>query len=113
MEIAIREDKGTIIIRPTGRLDASTSPDFGTQVGARIGDGSTNAVLDLSSLDYISSAGLRDILSLAKTLKAGGGALCLCGLAGLVQEVIALSGFDGFLPIEANVEAAIQKIAQP
>jgi anti-anti-sigma factor len=99
----IRRDD-SLVLSVTGRLDAVTAPelerDFPAAAARRL-------ILDLSGLEYISSAGLRIILALVKGQKASGGSLSVCGLSGLVGEVFAVSGFDSFLPIYPDVEAAL------
>ena len=56
-------------------------------------------VLDLARLDYISSAGLRVVLLLAKKLKQAGGALALCDIQPSVREVFEISGFLAILTV--------------
>ena len=63
---------------------------------------------DLTALEYVSSAGLRCVLAIAKKLKASEGTLALCGLSGLVKEVFSVSGFDSFFPVYETVDEAIK-----
>lgn len=97
----LRDESAVVAV--SGRLDAMTAPEF-ERGCADYSAG--RLVLDLSDLEYISSAGLRSILTLAKRLKASGGTLALCGLNGLVQEVFTVSGFDNFLPVFADLDLA-------
>jgi anti-anti-sigma factor len=55
--------------------------------------------VDFSSLDYISSAGLRVLLGVAKKVGAKGGALRTFGLNQTVREVFDISGFSAILPV--------------
>ena len=94
------------VVKVSGRLDATTAPEFEKRMTEWIAGGSRKVALDLSVLEYISSAGLRGILGTTKRLKAENGKLVLCGPTGVVQEVITLSGFGSFLPICKTVEDA-------
>lgn len=108
MNIAIREEQGAWVLQVTGRMDAVSSTDFDKTCQAQLEKGAKKMVLDLTHLEYISSAGLRSMLSLAKRLKTGGGSLALCNLNGIVKEVVTVSGFDQILPIFANVADALK-----
>ena len=107
MKIVANQERGFLVVRVEGRLDIATSPEFEKSGAAFMEEGHKKIILDFSGLEYISSAGLRSILSIAKKLKGGGGSLSLCGLTGLVKEVFDLSGFDSFLPIHAELEQAL------
>lgn len=87
------------VLEVSGRMDALTSQGFETECLSRIEAGDKRIVADLSALEYISSAGLRSILSAAKKLKAAGGDLAFCGLSGIVSEVFTVSGFVKLLPV--------------
>ena len=68
----------------------------------------TKAVLlDLSSLSYISSAGLRAILLIGRQLRKQKGTIAVCSLSPIVREVFEISGFDKIFPVYENQEAAI------
>jgi stage II sporulation protein AA (anti-sigma F factor antagonist) len=70
-------------------------------------------VLDFSGVDYISSAGLRVVLWLAKRLKEHAGALALYGLRKNVLDIFEMCGFVDILTIVENREAALAKIQSP
>jgi anti-anti-sigma factor len=107
MKIIVYQEKGFLVMQVEGRLDIAAAPDFERQCAAAMEQGQTKIVLDFGKLEYISSAGLRSILAVAKKLKSGGGVLSLCGLSGLVKEVFDLSGFDTFLPVHPGLEQAL------
>lgn len=91
----------------TGRLDSLTAPEFDAWFGARQQAGDLRLVLDLSGLDYISSAGLRSLLAAAKQSKTASGKIVLCGLAGTVAEVFRMSGFMTIFTVVATPEEAL------
>lgn len=98
MEIAKEMKAGYCVVRLSGRLDAVTAPDAEGALGGLVDEGQTHLAIDLSAMEYVSSAGLRVFLVTAKKLKAAGGELSLAGLAGNVKEVIEISGFPSIMP---------------
>ncbi len=99
MEIATRKAGKRTIVSVTGRIDAITAPDFEDALSALMSEGNKFFLVNLSGLDYISSAGLRSILSTAKKLKADAGDMAFAGLKGAVEEVFKISGFNSIFKI--------------
>ena len=95
------------VIAVGGRLDGTGAPEVESHCRARIADGDKRQLLDLSEVEYISSAGLRSLLVVVKQIKAAGGVLVLCGLTPMVREVMEISGFDKILNLAADCDAAL------
>ncbi len=93
MEISTRKEKNIPIVSVKGRIDAVTAPEFEKNLFDLIANGEKNLVVSFADLEYISSAGLRSILSTAKKLKAENGKMVFAGLRGPVEEVFKISGF--------------------
>jgi len=106
INFATRDD--WTIVTVEGRLDTISAPDFESRVQDRIADGETRFVIDLSKLEYISSAGLRSILVAGKITAATGGQLCCCGLHGVVQKVFEVSGFTSLFPIHNSLDDVLK-----
>ena len=68
-------------------------------------------VLDLSELVYISSAGLRTILVMAKTLQQRKTKLALCALNSSIFEIFQIAGFDRILNIVESRQAALEAVS--
>ena len=67
MEMAFeRGARGSVVVKPRGRLDALEAPVFESTLAQRVDDGDVRLVVDFSLVDYISSAGLRSLLSLVR-----------------------------------------------
>ncbi len=96
-----------LIVKVKGRLDAGSAPDFEQRLKQWIKDGDTGIALDFAELDYISSAGLRAVLSTAKMLKAKNGRFAVASLKGPVKEVFEISGFTSILPVYDSIESAL------
>lgn len=107
MQIDTREISNILVVDMTGRLDTSTSGDAYDEM-VRIAENSGNKViLNLDKLEFVSSAGLRVILTAAKLLRASSGELKLCHANGVVKEVLETSGFDQLIEIHDTEENAV------
>ena len=109
MEFTGAKSGSFLVLTVTGRMDALTAQEFEAECGRWLEAGEKRLVADLAGLDYISSAGLRSILAAAKKLKAQGGDLAFCCLAGIVAEVFAVSGFAKLLPVFPTREEALAR----
>jgi anti-anti-sigma factor len=107
MEITKREHGDAWIIAIAGNLDSVTSPKAQKELEAILSSGGRKLAVDFSSLDYISSAGLRVLLGVAKQLGAKGGALRTYGLNQTVKEVFDISGFSAILPVYPSEAEAL------
>lgn len=107
MEIESLKERGWLVIRLQGRMDAAGVPDFDRECGDWLDRGEHNMVLDCAKLEYISSIGLRSILVLGKRLKGVNGTLRICGLNKAVGGIFEISGFTGIFPIFDSLESAL------
>lgn len=103
MDISTRMQREVTIVAFAGSLDSNTSPQAQQAVDDTLKGGATKVVIDCTSLDYISSAGLRVLLGAAKKLSGSGG-LRLFALNQSVREVFDISGFSKILAV-FNTEA--------
>ena len=106
MTITSESSENAVVIHVSGRLDAVAAPELERACNDQLQAGARRILIDFTGLEYISSAGLRAILSAGKTLHASGGALALCGPEGIVKNVLNLSGFCSLFPVYDSVEAA-------
>ena len=98
-----------LVVHVNGRLDADTAQEFTSFLAECADAGSARIVLNCEHLVYISSAGLRGVLNLAKRLTADKGLLHFCSLSGMVKEVFDISGFSDMFVIKDNVDVACQE----
>jgi anti-anti-sigma factor len=103
------KEKDRFIVAVTGRMDALTAPEFENRLLDWIHSGETRFIVDFGGLEYISSAGLRSILTIAKNLKKKEGELVLCALRNTVKEVFEISGFSTIIPVCNSVDDALKK----
>ena len=107
MKVEVETVDGATIVRPQGRLDAITSPELGKVLTDLTAIESPRIVLDFSQSPFVSSAGLRVIVSAAKKTM-GRGKLVLCGISPLVKQVFDLAGLDRIMTICGTRDEAIE-----
>ena len=98
MDIVKKQEGSSCIVALKGRLDTTTSPELEKELKASM-DGADSLVLDFSKLEYISSAGLRVLLSAHKAMSGKDG-MKVTNVNEIVQEVFEVTGFADILTIE-------------
>ena len=112
MEIRNEVANGTAVYRIAGRIDALASPNLETAVRSTIGSGAPWIIYDLRDVPYLSSAGLRGILLVAKQATAAGGGLAVFGLQSAVDEVFEASGFHSIIMVAPDEAQARSKLGR-
>jgi len=108
MDIYEERKDGFLVLGLEGRLDATNSKMFEDKILAVIDEGERQLVIDLSQLNYVSSAGLRVFLLASKRLSPAGGKLVLCSLQEPVKEVFEIVGFFSILSILGSKDEALK-----
>ena len=98
MVIGVNKEGDKLVITPEGRIDAATAPEFGKTVEENL-EGVKDLVFDFEKLDYISSAGLRVLLTSQKTMSKVG-KMKLIHVAEVIMDVFNITGFADILTIE-------------
>lgn len=98
MTVSTEQNGAELKVTVEGRVDTTTAPDLESQVKPLL-DGVTSLVLDFEKLDYISSAGLRVVLGLQKTMNKQG-EMVIRNVNETVNEVFEVTGFADILTIE-------------
>jgi anti-sigma B factor antagonist len=98
MTIEIKKNTYETILEISGRLDTTTAPALDKTINENL-DCSKNLILDLKCLEYISSAGLRVLLSAQKKMQQQG-CMKVINVCELVMEVFEMTGFADILNIE-------------
>ena len=98
MEITKELDGKKLTVALSGRLDTTTAPVLEKELKESL-NGIEELVLDFSNLDYISSAGLRVLLSAQKTINAAKGTMVVSGANDIVKEIFEVTGFSDILTI--------------
>ena len=98
MTIEIKKNVDELVLEITGRLDTITAPALDKTINENLGE-MKNLILDFKNLEYISSAGLRVLLSTQKKLQQNG-TMKLKNVCEEVMEVFEITGFVDILTIE-------------
>lgn len=106
MTMTIESEGGLAVVVLSGRLDSTNAAETEAKIVEQIEAGNKRVVIDASGLDYLSSAGLRVFLVVAKRVKAAGGGVALHSLTDHVREVFEISGFINVLTVCANRDEA-------
>jgi len=106
LNIKIEREPNFRVIALSGRLDNLSAADFAAAAGAEIESGARNLLIDGSGLEYVSSAGIAELLAAGKSLKASGGSLSFAALTKQVRSVFEIVGFPALFDIHETRESA-------
>ena len=98
MEIMKESHDTNLTLKLRGRLDTSTAPELEGELKTCL-EGVQSLTLDLKELEYISSAGLRVLLSAQKAMNKQG-SMVVRNVNPIVRDVFDITGFSDFLTIE-------------
>ncbi len=107
MEISTKEMKRVSLVSVSGRIDSATAPDFEKALQTLIQANRCQIVVDLKDVEYMSSAGLRGLVSSLKAAKAGGGDLRIAQPSQRVREVLELAGLNTIFTTYDDVTEAV------
>lgn len=93
MEISVSELKRVTLVEVKGRIDSTNAVQLGDALGNELDGGRIQIVLDLSAVEYMSSAGLRELVNNLKKAKKATGDVRLVP-SERVKEVLELAGLD-------------------
>ena len=108
----IEETQGrVVVVIARGRLDGSSSQAFGERLEKLAAKPEPRLLVDFSGIDFVSSAGLRVVLTVLKRVKAANGKLALCSVQGPVREILDITGFTPMLDLHPGRAEAIAALA--
>ncbi len=110
MDITTHEESGVTILHLEGLLDSKTAIKFNALVQELVSQGKVVMLVNLAKLEYISSAGLREILGLSKAIKKSNGKLGFCNVQSNVLEVFTISGFNTILNLYETHDLAMASL---
>ena len=107
LEIRTRQSEDILVVEMTGRLDSSTAgAAYDRLTGIAKGD-AKRILLDLGGLDYVSSAGLRAMLTMAKLAQTARGEVRICNARAVVKEALETSGFNSLIRMFEDERSAV------
>jgi anti-sigma B factor antagonist len=107
--VGVEQRDGFSLVTVSGAIDGKTAPQVQEQLRP-VFDGSGNVVMDMSGVDYMSSAGLRLLLLIYRDFTARRRRLVLAGIAPEIKNVMQHTGFLGFFTVADDVEAASAQV---
>ena len=109
MQVSWSRNGDVLVASVSGRVDNASSAALHSVLDE--GAGEQALILDFRHLSYMSSAGLRVLLSVAKKLRGSGQSVGLCHLSKPILTVVSASGFDKVIPVHATRADAIKAVA--
>lgn len=106
MNIGQKKLGDVAVFQLSGRLDAGSAPSVDSELGAVVTEGARKMVVDLSDVEYVSSAGLRALLTSAKKMQQADGKLVLAAASPQVHAVLEMAGFASIIPVFDTVSQA-------
>ena len=110
MEITVTKHNDITILSLDGRLDTLSSTPFDKKLQDLISKDENKIIIDFSQLDFISSSGLRVLLTAGKQLKSVKGKLILCTVKDHVKEVFDVAGFTMLFSMLPSQDEAIRDL---
>ena len=110
MDVTTERQDGVLYAWVGGRIDGSTATELEETVRTAIEDSDRAVVLDMENLSYISSAGLRSILLIAKGLQKRDSRFAVCSLQNAISEVFRIVGFDKIVTIHSSQGDAVSAL---
>jgi anti-sigma B factor antagonist len=111
MEVNISKQDDIEIVELVGEIDAKNAKDVQDQVLPLAQTGS-RILLDMSGLEYMSSAGLRMMLLIYRTVSGNNGRIVLVGLSENLQDMMSATGFLSFFTLSESRDAAIKTLKE-
>ena len=107
MQISTNSRDDVCIIEILGRMDSISSKEIEAKLNDVIEHNKNKIIIDLAAVDYISSVGLRVLLSALKKQKEKEGSIRLASLQPFVRDIFRMTGFDRIFSISVDQEEAI------
>ena len=111
MNISKRNIESILAIDIAGKLDTNTATPALEQLLQCLEAQPEQVLISLAPLEFVSSAGLRVVLRVAKHIRGYSGALKVSGAQGMVREVLEISGFDSLLDLYDDEALAVESFA--
>ena len=107
LSISVDSHKRVDVITANGRVDSSSAHLLDDALKASIGEGHSNLILDLSAVSYLSSAGLRAMVSALRECKKRGGQIAVAAPSQRVVEVLDLAGLTPLFATYDDLTTAV------
>ena len=113
MDIQVERRQQALVISLAGSFDALTAGEAERTIGMHLDTGQQTVVLDLSQVDFMSSSGIRVLLTLLKKSRSLGGGFCLAAPQPGVQHTLEIAGLVRVLQVYPSLEEAVRSFNPP
>jgi anti-sigma B factor antagonist len=110
MTVMTAHDGAVTVASLTGEIDASTAPAIQQHLNPLVVPGA-NVVLDLADVPYMSSAGLRLLLSIYRQITGAGGKIALAAVVDEIKDTMSVTGFLKFFVVHDTVAEAVASLS--
>ncbi|MFM8936157.1 MAG: STAS domain-containing protein [Vulcanococcus sp.] len=110
MDLRVDRRSQGVLIHVDGDIDTITAPELQTCLSAELAEQTQTFVIDMSAVRYISSMGLRVLLSHLKRVKAQNGAMVIAGSSKLVSDVFRMSGFASYFEMVDQLSSLDERL---
>ncbi len=111
MKTEVRQEGAATLVAVTESVDALTAPDLTRLLSEQIAAGRCNLVVDLTKVDFMSSAGLRTLLGGVKEARTHGGDLRIASTNPGIDKVLKMSGFNNVAKVFTSSDDALASFA--
>lgn len=109
MNVEISTNENVVIITIEGSIDSKTAGGLQAQIMEKVLE-TNHALLNLSKVDFVSSAGLRVLLMVYRQIKSKNGKVILVGVSDEIKDVMSMTGFISFFRITDTIESALNSL---
>lgn len=109
-EVNISQDDSVTVVELVGELNTTTAPDIQKQI-LPLAEPGSKILLDMTQVGYMSSAGLRVLLSLYRQISASDGKIVLIGVNEEIENVMSVTGFLSFFTLSESREAGLAALS--
>jgi anti-sigma B factor antagonist len=106
LSIETDNTKSVSVMKVKGRVDSETAPELDAALSKLLGDGRNKIVLDLQSVDYLSSAGLRALVKALKDAQGSGGDVHLASVSEPIEVILRTVGMMQMFKMYSTSEEA-------
>ena len=110
MEINVKSIGQVTVVEMAGDIDSNTAPQAQERI-LPLTQQATKILLDMSGVEYMSSAGLRMLLSMYRQMLRQNGGIVLVGLSEEIKDTMAVTGFLNFFTTRDTVDEGLQALA--
>lgn len=107
MKTEVQQESNSTIVNVTGSVDALTAAELSKVLTTQITEGRANLVVDLTGVEFMSSAGLRTLLGAVKEARSNGGDLRIASTNPGVDKVLKMSGFNNIAKVFPSQAEAV------